>query len=46
MNLYSALLYIKPFISKALRCDPCVTRGSQDHSFTHTRTTPAFTHQP
>jgi len=30
MNLYSALY--KPFISKALRYDPCITRGS--HSFT------------
>jgi len=42
MNLYSASLYYKPFISKALRYGSRVTMGS--HSFTcHPHTN--FTHE-
>jgi len=44
MNLYNVLY--KPFISKALKYGPRVTKG--DHTVlpaTHTRTIPAFTPQ-
>jgi len=43
VNLYSNV--VMP-LSKALRYDPCVTRGSHSLPATHTQTIPAFTPKP